>query len=224
MNDFAIRSAGDLAQAVERCGFLPLLKNRIPGFSVEEHTPPEMWFSGDADGPWEWKGPVIEAAGCAYGKFFRGKVGFISREWFADFANFRRGGCDLDVRYDEGLVRREDRALYDVLAERPSLLSREWRHLAGIRNRGAFDAAVGRLQMMGYVTAAGFEYARDRFGQPYGWGLARYATPERRFGESFIRAVYARSPGASEQRILSHLSALLADASERDILRLMEGI
>ena len=171
MNDFAIRSAGDLAQAVERCGFLPLLKNWIPGFSVEEHTPPELWFASDADGPWEWKGPVIEASGCAYGKFFRGKVGFISREWFADFANFRRSGCDLDVRYDEGLVRREDRALYDILAERPSLLSREWRRLAGIRNRGAFDAAVGRLQMMGYVTAAGFEYARDRFGRPYGWGL-----------------------------------------------------
>ena len=87
-----ISSEKDLAAMVETYGFLPLLKNSIPGFSVEEHTPPELWFADGVDGPWEWKGPVIAETGCAYGKFFSGKAGFISREWFLDFANYRRDG------------------------------------------------------------------------------------------------------------------------------------
>lgn len=42
MEDFTIRSMQDLARQVQICGFLPLFKNQIPGFSVEEHTPPEL--------------------------------------------------------------------------------------------------------------------------------------------------------------------------------------
>ncbi|MCC8097042.1 MAG: hypothetical protein LIO44_00420 [Eubacterium sp.] len=59
MNKF-IYSYNDLADLVEEYGFLPLFKNQIEGFSVEEHTPPELWFAENADGPWEWKGPVIQ--------------------------------------------------------------------------------------------------------------------------------------------------------------------
>lgn len=54
-----IRSMESLAALVESLGFLPLLKNRVPGFSVEEHTPLDLWFADGVDGPWEWKGPVI---------------------------------------------------------------------------------------------------------------------------------------------------------------------
>ena len=85
-----IRSAGDMEALVQQWGFLPFFKNEIEGFSIEEHTPPEWWF-GDSDGgegwgPWDWKGPVARTGSCAYGKFFRKKAGFISLEWFADFA------------------------------------------------------------------------------------------------------------------------------------------
>ena len=45
MNRELIRSADDLAEMVQDWGFLPLLKNGIPGFSVEEDTPPELWFA-----------------------------------------------------------------------------------------------------------------------------------------------------------------------------------
>ena len=41
--------------------------------------------------------------------------------------------------------------------------------------------------MQGYVTTADFEYAEDRFGNPYGWGLARYALPEKHFKEGFSK-------------------------------------
>lgn len=169
-DDFKICSVSDLSRLVQEYGFLPLLKNQIPGFSVEEHTPPKLWFADCVEGPWEWKGPVIRETGCAYGKFFHGKAGFISMEWFPDFANYRRDGYDFDSRYDDGLARHQDKLVYDVLLEHPSLLSREWRKLAGVKKRGEFDSSVTRLQMLGYVTTIDFEYAKDRYGKAYGWG------------------------------------------------------
>lgn len=48
-----LRTAEDLIAAVEEYGFLPLFRDRIPGLSVEEFCPPELWFAEDADGPWE---------------------------------------------------------------------------------------------------------------------------------------------------------------------------
>ena len=217
MDDIVIRSAEDLARAVERMGFLPLLKNRVAGFSVEEHTPPELWFMKDVDGPWEWKGPVIRATGCAYGKFFHGKAGFVNAAWYPDFANYRRDGYDFDALYDDGLARRSDKQVYDALLAHPSLISKAWRRLAGMQNRGEFDAIVTRLQMQGYVTTVDFEYARDRFGKPYGWGLARYATPEAHFGAEFTDRVYVCEPAESGRRIREHLARVLGREDDKAI-------
>ena len=132
-----ISSQEDLERMVGAWGFLPLLKNWVPCFSVEEHTPPELWFADGVDGPWEWKGPVIRETGCAYGKFFGGKAGFVSREWYPDFANCRRDGYDFDARYDDGLARNLDKRVYDALLEHQPLLSKEWRKLTGIEKRGS---------------------------------------------------------------------------------------
>lgn len=216
-----VTSEQELAELVQACGFLPLLKNQIPGFSVEEHTPPDLWFADGVDGPWEWKGPVIRATGCAYGKFFWGKAGFISKEWFPDFANYRRDGYDFDARYDDGLAKHQDKMVYDVLADHPSLLSKEWRRLCGIAKRGEFDSIVSRLQMLGYVTTVDFEYARDRYGNPYGWGLARYATPEALWGENFTKRVYQHTPAESRERIAGRLNELLPTAGRGKIDRLI---
>ncbi len=216
-----IRSPQDLAAMVQEYGFLPLLRNRIPGFSVEEHTPPELWFADGVDGPWEWKGPVIRSTRCAYGKFFEGRAGFISAEWFLDFANYRRNGYDFDTRCDEGLVRRQDREVYDILAAHTPLLSKEWRRLSGVKNRGGFDAIVSRLQMLGYVITIDFEYAKDRSGKPYGWGLARYATPEQYWGGAFSNRVYKDMPEDSGARIADHLKRLWPEASGTALERII---
>lgn len=216
-----IHSPEDLAKLVEELGFLPLLKSHVPGFSVEEYTPPELWFADGVDGPWEWKGPVIQMTGCAYGKFFAGKAGFISREWFYDFANYRRDGYDFDARYDDGLARFSDKTVYDILAEHSPLVSKDWRRMSGIRKRGEFDAVVARLQMLCYVVTADFVYPRSKTGKPYGWGLAEYATPEALFGADFTGKVYARAPEESKERLLRHLGCLLSAASERQILKIL---
>lgn len=212
-----VQSERELAELVQEWGFLPLFRNAVEGFSVEEHTPTELWFADGVDGPWEWKGPVIRQTGSAYGKFFRGKAGFISAEWYPDFANYRRDGYDFDARYEDGLASYRDKTVYEIIEKWDSLLSKEWKRLGGFGKNGnkGFDGIVTRLQMQGYITTVDFEYQKDRFGRTYGWGVARYATPERRFGDKFSQQVYQSKPEQSKERILQHLEDLFPAQKEK---------
>ena len=214
-----IESCTDLVRMIDEWGFLPLFKNRIPGFSVEEHTDPALWFAEGVDGPWEWKGPAILESGCAYGKFFEGKAVFISREWFPDFANYRRDGYDFDARYEDGLAGWADKLVYELLEENGELLSKELKKRGnfGKNGRKGFDSIITRLQMQGYVTTTDFVYAVDRSGKRYGWGVAKYAVPEQHFGAAFTDVVYAREPEASGERIFQHIKSLFPEAENRQI-------
>ena len=122
-----IRRKEDIVRLVGEVGFLPYFRGEIPGFSIEENCRCLWGSAADPEGPWEWKGPVIRESGCAYGKFYRGKACYISRDWFADFANHRRDGYDYDARVEDGLARHRDRRIMEVLSERPSLLSKDTR-------------------------------------------------------------------------------------------------
>lgn len=97
--DFTVRTKRDLIDAVQTFGVMPLFANSIPGFSVEEHISPEVCFSDENEGVWEWKGPVIRESGCAYGKFFEKKAAFVSMDWFPDLANYRRDAAALRISW-----------------------------------------------------------------------------------------------------------------------------
>ena len=104
-DDFTIGSEQELVTLIETVGFVPFFENEIAGFSLEEHIAPGCWYYDGDDGfwpAWEWKGPVIREARCAYGKFLRGKAMYISAKMFPDFANYRRDGYDFDARFDDG--------------------------------------------------------------------------------------------------------------------------
>ncbi len=223
--DFAVSNMDDVVDAIERFGFVPLFENSIPGFSIEEHTPPRLLFGeGDGDGGvWEWKGPIIRRSGCAYGKFFGGKAVFISRKWFPDFANLRRNGYDFDSLADEGLARREDAELYSLLSENAPILSR-WLKSRGGYGRGGkkgFDGAVTRLQRQCYALISDFIYDTDSRGNVFGWGVAEYSTPERYFGRYFTDRVYRRTPEESRDRVAGHLRAILPSADGRAVERIL---
>ena len=220
--DFYIRTKQDLVEAVKRFGFVPLFTNSIPGFSVEEHVSPEAWFSGD-EGVWEWKGPVIRESGCAYGKFFEHKAVFISREWFPDFANYRRDGYDFDARFDDGLASYRDRDLFVLLDEHAPILSKGLKTIGDYRKGGrkGFDTIINRLQSQCYVLISDFVYETDKNGREYGWGVAEYSTPEKVFGDDFCRNVYARSPEESYQKVMDHLRQLLPGADEQMLVKIM---
>lgn len=220
---YEITSYKEMEQFVVEIGFLPFFKNDISGFSVEEHTPSELWFADDVSGPWEWKGPVANSGKCVYGKFFEKRAGFVSLEWLPDFANYRRDGYDFDARYDDGLAPHKDKYIFDTVFEKKSLLSKELKDLCNYRKGGnkGFDTIITRLQMQTYITIADFEYMTDRFGKPYGWGVARYSTPEIQLGADTVTSAYSRPPGESKERILVHLRSLLPKADEEQLLRII---
>ena len=212
-----------IREAVLRLGFLPFFKNEIPGFSIAEHTPPRLWFSDTEDGPWEWKGPLARTGDCVYGKFFRGRAGFISRAFFPVFANYRRRGYDFDALYDDGFAPHADKQIYDTLTRHGSLQSRELKRLSGFGKDGekGFDTRITRLQMQGYVVTADFDYMRDKFGKAYGWGVARYTTPEALFGADFMALAYREDPEESKKRVYERLRAICPEADETQIKRLL---
>ena len=217
-----LRSPEDVRETVRRLGFLPFFRNEIPGFSIEEHTPPALWFT-EIPGPWEWKGELARDRDLIYGKFFRGRAGFLRRDWFAVFANLRRDGYDFDARFDDGLASLRDKSLYDIAAERGSLSSKELKVLAGYGKGGekGFDGRVTRLQMQTYLLISDFVYALDRYGREYGWGIACYATPEHRFGEDWLAEAYREDPARSKERVYAHLQGLFPEASEKQLRRLL---
>lgn len=218
MKFYKLDSAEAIAKLVNEIGFLPFFANETIGFSVEENCPSELWFSDTADGPWEWKGPVIRS-GCLYGKFFRNKAGFVSREWFADFANYRRDGYDFDSRMDEGIAPKKEAELYLAVTKQGKLLSKRLKQLCDYRKGGntGFETAITRLQMQTYVDTSDFVYMTDKTGKTYGWGVAEYSTPEYRFGYDEITAAYKREPAESFRRIVRHLQTVFPEADKQTI-------
>jgi len=211
-----LNSAAEIIDAVRELGFLPFFRNAIPGFSIEERTPAELWFS-DRPGPWDWKGPVIREGSCVYGKFFRGKAVFVSLDRFPDLVNYRRDGYDFDSRCEDGLVSWHDQRIYETLTAAGGMLAKTLKSDCGYGREGlkGFDQAITRLQMQTYVCAENFEYTLDKHGAPYGFGLARYNTPEAVYGPKTVRAAYRRDPAESYERLLTHLCAVLpATAAE----------
>ena len=224
--DFTVRTKEDLIRAVQRYGFLPLFACAVPGFSVEEHAAAEVWYSeGSSDWPvWEWKGPVIRECGCAYGKFFENRAVFISREWFPDFANYRRDGYDFDARWDDGLASYRDKDLYELLtANAPAVsLDLKARGNYGKGGRKGFETLITRLQAQGYVLISDFVYPKNKKGEPYGWGLAQYSTPELFFGPAFRETVYDKTPEESYERILGHFQRILPQADDAQLRKLLK--
>lgn len=234
MKTYRIHTMEDLKIVVKEIGFLPFFSHEIEGFSIEEMVDASLWFS-DQPGPWEWKGPVISEMKCAYGKFFHKKAGFISKEWFPDFANVRRDGYDFDARFEDGLATYNEQYLYNIIASRHSILSKDAKAIGGYvkpRNfkdrdswepRKGFDTLITRLQMEGYIITSNFEYEQDKNGNFYGWGVARYATPEEYLGKTFINKVYTRTPEESYKKIYRHLRKQFPEEEEEILEKFIKG-
>lgn len=219
-----LKNAEDIIKLVEEIGFLPFFKNGIEGFSVEENCPGELWFSPDVDGPWEWKGPIARDGRCVYGKFFAGKAGFVSREWFPILTNYRRDGYDFDARWEDGLVSQKDKDVYDLIFKNGKLISKRIKSTLNYRKDGntGFETVITRLQMQTYINTADFVYMQDKHGNPYGWGVAEYTTPEAMFGEDYISKAYSQEPERSHDEIIAHLTKLLKNPDTKALYKLIK--
>ena len=218
-----LHSPEDLLALVRKVGFLPLFSNGIPGFSVEEHTPPDDWWTDRPGDPWAWRQQLAPNPDIAYGKFFDKKAGFVSREWFPAFANYRRDGYDWEGMYEDGKMNARCRRILDILeldenAEGLGLLSCEIRRRAALEK--GFEGALTDLQMKGFLLMSGFRRRRNRRGEEYGWHVAELMTPETKWGYDAVNSC-GEKPEASLQRILAQIRKEYPGASGRDILRVI---
>ena len=218
-----IHNAMELEALVQQMGFLPFFACSVPNFSIEEFTPSRYWFTENTDGPWEWRMEVARRGIVAYGKLFSKKAGLVSREWYPDLANYRRNGYDFDSRYEEGLANYREKCIMNVLLRERPTLSKDLKRMAGFGSDGlkGFDTVMTSLQMQTYVTVHSFEYARDKYGKSYGWGIARYAVAEDVLGAEVTQGAYNRSPEESKARIVQHLGMLCPDAFDDDLEKLI---
>lgn len=217
-----IHSCPELIECVQQVGFLPLLESGIRGYSAESLMAEECRFTQFEDGTWEWplwqwKGSVVREGDCVYGKFFAGKAGFISREWWPDFCNWRRSQNPMP---EENSI--ED-VILTILRMHGSMIARELRaacDLTGKNMRSKFDTYVSRMQMATYIVTEDFVYPTDKHGQKYGFGWSLLTTPERLLSKKACRC--DRTPEESYQRMVKHLSQLLPNASEKQINKILK--
>ena len=219
-----LHSPDDLLALVLKVGFLPLFSNCIPGFSVEEHTPSEDWWQDDpATDPWAWRHVLAPNPLVAYGKFFDKKAGFVSREWFPRFANYRRDGYDYEGLYEDGKMNSRCRRIMDVLepdedAAGLALLSCDIRKRAALEK--GFEGALTELQMKSFLIMSGFRQKRNRRGEAYGWLVAELSTPETKWGYDAVNSLHEK-PEASWERIREQVKKHYPAAGDRDIQKVL---
>lgn len=226
-----LESSTDVEERCLELGFLPFFRCGIPGFSIEEMIAREYWFT-DEEGAWEWKGPIIREGHCAYGKFFNRKAGFVSRAWLPDWINYRRS---RPLAPNEDTAALDDVVMQVILAEGSATIQELRRLLGFARGRKrrtapapgseeypeeekiALDPILTRLQMEARLVIADFEYAVDRHGNPYGWGMARYAAPETLYGPLPAEG----TPAESFERLRDHFRRMFPEEPESRLRKLI---
>lgn len=212
---------------INKIGFLPLFRNDIPGFSLEERTVSKYWWSGDKKrDPWEWREIIAGSGQVAYGKFFDKKAGFISREWFPYFANYRREGYDFDALWDDEMASIRQKKIMDLFAEENAdaeLYSFEVKQNAGFGKGGEknFEGTVTDLEMKMYLCMRDFRQRKNKKGESYGWAIAVYSTPEHLWGYDHVTSAYREKPEESWKRIEDHMNEIYPAAAKAQICRVL---
>ena len=222
MSKQKIYNSAQLIELIGQIGFLPLLDSGIRGFSAEEMVDEECRYVALPDGGWDWplwkwKGEIITEGGHVYGKFFAGKAGFISREWWPHFCNYRRSTRPAPT---EGSI---EETILLTLGANKSLITRQLRAACGFNGpkmRSKFDGYVTRLQMATRIVTEDFVYPTDRHGRNYGWGWSLLTTPERLHGKDACQC--DRSPQESFELICQQLRTICPEATEKQITKLLK--
>lgn len=239
-----LRTAHDLDLAINALGVIPFFGGTLKGLSVQALADPALWFADGVDGPWQWKGPVIGMGHAAYGKFLAGKAVYMRLDAYADFLNYRRWCMTMSTQGEARLGGLSERGLLRIIEEAGSLVSSELKEMLGMGRRHArradelvdvlaldstaprssmcssLDRMLTRLQMAGRLCIENFEYPVAASGHHYGWGLARYTTPEALYGEEILQC-QDRTPLESRARLAEMLIKAAPEASARHIHTLL---
>lgn len=212
---------------INEVGFLPLFRNDISGFSLEERTASAYWWSGDIErDPWEWRKIIARSGQVVYGKFFDRKAGFISKDWFPYFVNYRRDGYDFDALWDDEKASMRQKKIMDLFTEEnkdAELYSFEVKQNAGFGKDGEknFEGTTTDLEMKMYLCMMDFRQRKNKKGEDYGWAIAVYATPEHLWGYEYVTSAYQEEPVKSWNRIVERMNVIHPNATEAQIRRMI---
>ena len=221
-----LNTADDLFSAIDAEGFLPLFGNAVTGFSVEDRTPFGGWWTGlEEIDPWEWRIIAARSGRVAYSKFFDGRAGFISLDWFPVFANWKRDGYDFDALYDDGKATLRQKKIMDVFMNGEEHFSFEAKRLAGFGKDGEknFEGIVTGLEKATYLVIKDFRRRINKKGGEYGWHIAVLSSPEGIWGYDAVTSSYAEDPELSYQKIMDHLALLYPGTSPEEIMDVLGG-
>ena len=85
-----IDSSEKMIAAIREIGIIPLFKSPVIGWSIEELTHPDSWFStSEVLGPWDWKIDAVYE-GLFYGKYISRRSAFATAEMYRHLMNWRR--------------------------------------------------------------------------------------------------------------------------------------
>ena len=156
-------------------GIIPFFENPIPGYSVEEHTPPEHWFTDESLGPWDWKIHCVQSGNIAYGKFlWGGKAAFATVDVYRELMNWRRSQPKYQPTRDQQKV-------MDFLRENGSVSIPDVRRLLGVK-KSAADAQVARLMQQTRLVTGDIQRVYRGADLHYnGWQRSSFCSPEALF-------------------------------------------
>lgn len=172
----AITSPEAMCDAIRSAGIIPFFRGPVPGFSIEELTPPEHWFaSSDELGPWDWKIAAVQSGDIAYGKFLcGGKAAFATVEWYAHLRNWRLSLPEFEP--DAG-----GSCVLELAAKQGSVSSADIRHLLGLK-KAAADGVSSRLMHQCRLLIGDIERVYRGPSLKYsGWQHCSFCTPEALF-------------------------------------------
>ena len=164
-----------MLELIKEYQLIPFFVNPLPGFSVEEHTPVELWFDDDYLGPWDWKIDCVQSGDVAYGKFlWGGKAAFATVAVYKEIMNWRRSLPKYQPKAEQQKV-------LDYMREQGSITVADVRRLLGI-NKGAADSVLARLQMQTRVVTGDITRVYRGADLRYsGWQRSSFCSPDALF-------------------------------------------
>lgn len=222
--DPVVRDAESMQKLILEYGIIPFFENPIPGFSIEEHTLPEYWFTEDNLGPWDWKIPCIQSGQIAYGKFlWGGKAAFARIDIYRELMNWRRSL----PRYAPS---EEQKQILDYVEEHGSIGIPEVRKLLNVK-KSAADNLIAKLQLQTrLVTGDIIRVYRGADLTYSGWQRSSFCKPESLFfddedipfpGYRPVSAKTNHTPAESLEFLKEHIHRLCGSADARIIDKLL---
>lgn len=165
----------EMQSLILRYKLVPFFSNPIPGYSIEEHTPLDLWFTEESLGPWDWKIDCVQSGDIVYGKYlWGGKAAFATLDVYRELANWRRSLPKYAPTPSQQLI-------LDYMAGHGSVSVKEVRELLHVK-KSAADAILTKLQMQTRViTGDIIRVYRGADLQYSGWQRSSFCAPETLF-------------------------------------------